>query len=46
MSVLTSLTYANRVALQVYKLLATGVFGYLLIRDIRDARKARRRGPL
>ncbi len=42
MSVLTSLTYANRVALQVYKLLATGIFGYLLIRD---ARKARRHGP-
>lgn len=42
MSVLTSLTYVNRVALQVYRLLATGVLGYLLIRDLR---KARRHGP-
>lgn len=42
MSVLTTLTYTNKVALQIYKLLATGIFGYLLIRD---ATKARRRVP-
>lgn len=42
MSVLTTLTHANKVALALYKLLATGIFGYLLIRD---ARKARRHGP-
>lgn len=42
MSVLTTLTYTNKVALQIYKLLATGIFGYLLIRD---AAKARRRVP-
>ena len=42
MSVLTSLTTANKIALQLYKLLATGIFGYLLIRD---ARKARRHDP-
>lgn len=42
MSVLTNLTYANKVVLQLYKLLATGIFGYLLIRDVR---KARRRVP-
>lgn len=42
MSVLTTLTHANKVALAVYKLLATGILGYLLIRD---AAKARRRVP-
>lgn len=43
MSLLTTLTHANRVALAVYKLLATGVLGYFLIKDVVKERRRGRR---
>lgn len=44
MSLLTTLTQANRVALAVYKLIATGVLGYFLIQDVvKGKRHGRRR---